>query len=83
MDEHLEEIIKLAWKSSSVEAEYYLTKHIMKLQRRINLILDDMKYYDNDNFEDGTHYNSLLHVQKDLEDNLNKLKFTLSSLRGS
>lgn len=83
MDEHLEELIKLAWKASPYEAEYHLTKHIMKLQRRINLLLDDMEYYDNDNFEDGIHYNSLLHVQKDLEDNLNKLKFTLSCLRGS
>lgn len=83
MDEHLEELIKLAWKASPSEAEYYLFKHIMKVHARVNEIEGYMEYYDNDDAEHASHYNNLLSWKESLEKKLNKLKFILSFLRGS
>lgn len=79
MDESLEEIIKIAWKSASGNTEYYLGKYIAKTIIQLGKTRDGMNDYE----EEHLYYLGLVQKEKDLENKINKLNRLLSSLRGS
>lgn len=86
MNEHLEEIIKIAWKANSVETEYYLQKHLSKINREIFLIKGEIIVINN--LFDPTErelleQNNLRKELEALEKELNRLSFLISSLRGT
>jgi hypothetical protein len=82
MDEHLEEVIKLAWKYSPSDTEYYLSKHIIDMSSKLNEVLKTMDLYERDNAEDGIYYNHCLDESESINKQLNRLTYLLSSLRG-
>ncbi len=82
MNEHLEEIVKLAWKTSPNDTEYYLTKYIVSLTSELDGVLKAMDLYETNNSEDGIYYNNFSDRSKDINKQLNRLTYLLSSLRG-
>lgn len=84
MDENLEEIIKIAWRSSSGNTEYYLSRYIIDVTSQLNNIMDVMNDYDSElTSELDDYYDALLQKEKVLQNKLGKLNRLISSLRGS
>lgn len=82
MNEYLEEIVKLAWKTSPNDTEYYLTKYIINLTSELDKVFKTMDLYETNDAEDGIYYNHCLDKSKDINKQLNCLTYLLSSLRG-
>lgn len=83
MDENLEEIILIAWRSSPGNTEYYLSKYIIEITRQLNRTIDTMNEYDEPDQQFETFYNGLVQKEKMLQKKLDRLNRLVSSLRGS
>lgn len=83
MNENLEEIITIAWKSSPRDTEYYLGKYIVEVTSQLIRVMDTMNGYDEPDQQFEDFYNSLVQKEKMLQKKLNRLNRLISFLKGS